>query len=334
MAEPLGRGVDGRGGADALERRRRGHRFGRDTGDPLLVAVTADDAEDRRAVVAPCDVLDRVADDNAGELLRQVLVAQLPGSFDIDDGDVLSRAAWPLPRPVRVHAFGRGCQVALAPGEVGCRGCAFLEPLGLFGLGFRRGAVGCGPSGYGAGLEVRRLDLGEGRQPGGELLGPVPAAPYTVEEREVRQRAPAAAGRSLRLRRQSGPGPFLTAEHRFQRELFVAQEHVQCGDVRPGGRPYALSVGAQPGLGPCDDDQLRLGSLIGESSSVGSRARSSRALTWEFLIGHRYDRSLRVPCSLSFVDCASAVLVCARSAWWPPCSLRHSPSTLLTRNTF
>lgn len=308
MGETLGRGMDGRGGADALERRRRGQCLGSDTGDPLLVAVAADDAEDRRAVVAPCDVLDRIADDDAGELLRQVLMAQLPGSFDIDDGDVLSGAARPLPGPVRVHALGRGRQVALAAGEVGCRGCALLEPLGLFGPGFRRAAVGCRPSGYGAWLEVRRLDLGEGGQPGGELLGPVPTAPYTVEEREVRQRAPAAACRSRRLRRQSGPGPLLTAEHRFQRELFVAQEHVQCGDVRPGGRPYALGVGAQPGLGPCDDDQLRLGSLIGESSSVGSRARSSGALTWECLIGHRYDRSLRVPCSLSFVDCALSVL--------------------------
>lgn len=130
--EPFGRRVDGRRRAGALERGGRGHRLRRDPGDALLVAVATDDAEDRRAVVAPGDILDRIADDDAREPVRQVLVAQLPGALDIDDGDTLSRAAGTLPGPVRVHSFGRGPQIALAAGVVGGRGRALLEPLGFF----------------------------------------------------------------------------------------------------------------------------------------------------------------------------------------------------------
>lgn len=251
-------------------------------------------------MVAPGDILDRIADHDAREPVRQVLVAQLPGALDIDDGDTLSGAAGTLPGPVRVHSFGRGPQIALAAGVVGGRGRALLEPLGLFRQGGRRRrALWCRPCGHGAGLDVRRLDLGEGRKPGGQLqgpVGPVAPAPYTIEEREVRHGAP--SGRPGGRRGQGGPRPLLVAEQRLQGELFVAEEHVEGGEVRPGGRPYAIRAGAQPGLGPCDDDQLRLGSLIGESSSVGSRARRSGALTWECLIGHRGDRSLRVraPC--------------------------------------
>ena len=169
--------------ADAVERRGGGHRVRHDAGDPVLVAVAADHTDDGGAVVAPGQVLDRGADDDTRELGGQVLVAELPGALHVDHGDALAGTAGPLPGPVRVDALGCGAQIALAAGEVGRDGGAFLAPPALVG------AVSDGPhrGRYGTRFHIRRGDLGQRRDPRTQLLGTALDAAYAVEEPEVGQ---------------------------------------------------------------------------------------------------------------------------------------------------
>ncbi len=84
-------------------------------------------------------------------------------------------------------------------------------------------------------------------------------------------------GHVVPARRRGGGGPqsVLVAEQRLQSELFVREEHVQGRYVGAGGRADVPLAGAQPGLGPGDDDQLLLGFSVGESHAVGARPAGS-----------------------------------------------------------
>jgi hypothetical protein len=92
-------------------------RVGRDARHAEAVLVAAEDADDRRAVIAPVERRAlRAADDAALDLL-QVFVVEPPRAFDIDDADAVALAARLGVRPQRFDPAGCGAEIHLARDE-------------------------------------------------------------------------------------------------------------------------------------------------------------------------------------------------------------------------